>query len=306
MLLSLSSAKESGPTVAGVPTAATSFDLFRVAPTPTPTPLPDPPSRNDAAIDPILTARSVLVLDRVTGQTLYEKNEDLPLWPASTTKVMTALVALEEYSPDEVVTVDNPVLEGRIMNLRAGERIKVEALIQAILIHSANDAAYALADHHPGGREGFISRMNQKASELHLINTHFVDPAGFDYDKQYSTASDLAKLSLIAFKDPLISRTISIPSITISDADFVTFHRLDNVNELLGRMPGVVGGKTGWTENAKENLINITRRDNEEILTVVLGSDDRFGETQVLTDWIFANYTWPSTGALTDQSMQGQ
>ena len=146
----------------------------------------------------------------------------------------------------------------------------------------------------------------QKARALNLINTHFMDPVGFDNDKQYSTASDLAELATVAFQQPLIAHTISIPSITISDVDYITFHRLENVNELLGSVPGVAGGKTGWTENAKENLINITKRDGEEILTVLLGSDDRFGETQILTDWIFTNYTWPQAEALTVQSITDQ
>ncbi|KKS22967.1 MAG: hypothetical protein UU81_C0044G0003 [Microgenomates group bacterium GW2011_GWC1_41_8] len=298
MLISLSITQQIDTKVAGVTTKA--------SPTPVPVPLPEPPLKNEGVIDPILTARAALAIDRASGERLFEKNEDLPLWPASTTKIMTALVALEEYKPDEIVIVENPILEGRIMNLRPGERITVEALVQGMLIHSANDAAYALADHYPQGREGFVSRMNQKARALNLINTHFMDPVGFDNDKQYSTASDLAELATVAFQQPLIAHTISIPSITISDVDYITFHRLENVNELLGSVPGVAGGKTGWTENAKENLINITKRDGEEILTVLLGSDDRFGETQILTDWIFTNYTWPQAEALTVQSITDQ
>ncbi|MBI4136870.1 D-alanyl-D-alanine carboxypeptidase [Candidatus Roizmanbacteria bacterium] len=302
MLISVSSVQPINSKVAGISTKATELNLFNEIPTATPVPLPEPPLRNPDSLDPIFTARAVLVLDRASGEMLFAKNEDLPLWPASTTKVMTALVALEEYDLNEVVVVENPIAEGRVMNLRPGEKITVESLVYAILIHSANDAAYALADHHPEGREGFVSRMNQKARSLNLINTHFVDPAGFDNDKQYSTASDLAKLGMIAFEHPVIARSISIPSITISDVDYVTFHRLENVNTLLGSVPGVAGGKTGWTENAKENLINITKRNGYEILTIVLGSDDRFGETQILTEWIFANYTWPQTHVLTDQS----
>ena len=225
LLISLSATQQINTKVAGVTTKASS--------TPVPVPLPDPPLKNEGVIDPIFTARAALAVDRASGERLFEKNEDLPLWPASTTKIMTALVALEAYKPDEIVIVENPILEGRIMNLRPGERITVEALVQGMLIHSANDAAYALADHHPQGREGFVSRMNQKARALNLINTHFVDPVGFDNDKQYSTASDLAELATVAFQQPLIAHTISIPSITISDVDYITFHRLENVNELL-------------------------------------------------------------------------
>ena len=214
---------------------------------------------------------------------------------------MTALVSFHTYKLTDVVTVHSPVSEGRIMDLYEGEQITVENLLYGTLIHSANDAAFALADFHPGGRAGFVNSMNQKAKELNLINTHFSDPAGFDNEKQYSTASDLAVLTLTALANDTIAHIVSIPTITISDANFVTFHKLSNVNELLGTMPGVAGVKTGWTENAKENLITLTKREGNEIIIVVLGSDDRFGETILLTDWTFNNYSWPTGQSMTDQ-----
>jgi D-alanyl-D-alanine carboxypeptidase len=134
--------------------------------------------------------------------------------------------------------------------------------------------------------------MNQKANELGLENTHFYDPAGFDNDKQFTTASDLSKLALYAMKNRTIAHIVSIPLITVPDSEYIHFHQLRNVNKLLGTVPGVAGVKTGWTENAKENLINLTKRNDHEILTVVLGSDDRFSETKILTDWVFDNFTW--------------
>ena len=263
-------------------------------PTVTPIPNVSPPVMKGEVAEPVLSARSALVIDVASGEALFSKNSDLPLWPASTTKLMTALVVLDQYNLSDIITVENPVSQGRIMGLYAGEKISVNNLLFGMLIHSANDASYALADFYPEGRASFIAKMNQKAQELDLVNTHFSDPAGFDNDKQYSTATDLAELSLTALKNETIARIVSIPSITISDADYMMFHQLTNVNQLLGVVPGVAGVKTGYTENAKENLINLMKRDGHEILTVILGSDDRFGETQYLTEWAFANFSWES------------
>lgn len=268
-----------------------------------PTPGLYPQKRALADDPPFMSAKAVLAVDVDSSVVLFANNEHLPLWPASTTKVMTALVALEEYAQDEIVTVTNPVSDGSVMGLVEGERITVENLLYGMLIHSANDAAYALARHHRGGITKFVELMNQKAHTIRLDNTHFFDPAGFDNDKQYTTVSDLAKLTTFALQNKTIAHMVAIPAITVSDESFVYFHKLRNVNQLLGSMPGVAGVKTGYTENAKENLINLTKRDNHQVLTVILGSDDRFGETRNLTDWAFQNFEWMD---FTGQSTSGQ
>ena len=178
------------------------------------------------------------------------------------------------------------------MDLVEGEKITVENLLYGVLVHSANDAAYTLAENYPGGFSEFIKAMNQKAKELNLENTHFVNPAGFDDNKQYTTAKDLARLSIFALENPLIAKMVGTVAITVSDVDYRYFHALTNVNELLGKVSGVAGVKTGWTKNAKENLINLTKKNGHEVLTVVLGSEERFAETEILTNWIFKNYEW--------------
>lgn len=261
-------------------------------PTPTLT-VPAPYMKDNPSSPSAFTARSAIALDMDSKQVLFSKDEKLQLWPASTTKLMTAIIAVEQYSPDEVVNITSPVATGSRMGLVEGEKITVENLLYGLLIQSANDAAYALARHDPNGQGDFVGRMNQKAEELGLENTHFFDPAGFDNDKQYTTASDLSKLALHALEHKMIAKIVSIPLITVPDDDFIHFHQLRNVNQLLGTVPGVAGVKTGWTENAKENLVNLTKRNNHEVLTVILGSDDRFGETKALTDWVFDNYEWP-------------
>jgi D-alanyl-D-alanine carboxypeptidase len=260
---------------------------------PSPTPFIKPELVQYAAYPPPLSAQSALAMDEKTGWILYSKDATTPLWPASTTKIMTALVALEHYDLDEIVTIQNPIAEGSTMDLIQNERISVENLLYGLLIQSANDAAFALADHFQGGRDAFVSAMNDKALQLSLVNTHYTDPAGFDNTKQYSTAQDLASLTRAALSNSTIKKMVGIPEITVPDEDFTVFHKLKNVNQLLGKVPGVAGVKTGWTENAKENLVNLTKRNSQTVLTVVLGSNDRFNETQKLTDWVFANYTWP-------------
>ncbi len=264
-----------------------------IIPTLFPTPrMPAPLAKDFVATQAAYTARALIAVDVGSEAVLFAKDEKLQLWPASTTKVMTALVALDEYSLDDIVVIQNPIAEGSRMGLVHGERITVEYLLYGMLVQSANDAAYAIAQHHPGGRTAFIDLMNQKSQEIGLENTHFYDPAGFDNDKQFTTASDLSKLALYALKNKTVAKIVATPLITVSDVDYLHFHQLRNVNQLLGQVPGVAGVKTGWTENAKENLINLTRRNGQSVLTVVLGSEDRFGETQRLTNWVFNNYEW--------------
>lgn len=259
-----------------------------------PTPAPYPRKKEFAPDAPLLTARAALAVDVDSAVYLYAKNETMQLWPASTTKVMTAVVAMDVYDLDESVSVRTPLKEGSVMGLVDGEQITVENLLYGLLIQSANDAAYALAQHYPGGVEAFVDQMNKKAQDIGLENTHYSDPAGFDNEKQFTTVSDLARLSVYALQYRTLEKMVGIPSITVGDTSFQHFHPLRNVNQLLGSVPGVAGVKTGWTENAKENLINLTVRNGKRVLTVVLGSDDRFGETLTLTNWAYDSHEWSS------------
>lgn len=265
-------------------------DVISVEATSSPTPYPR--LKTGAQEPPYLTAQAAIALDSVSGAIFYAKNERMQFWPASTTKLMTALVALELYDPDDIITVRNPLTEGSIMGLLDGEQISVENLLYGLLIHSANDAAYALARQHEEGMSGFVEDMNDKAVEIGLENTHFFNPAGFDNEKQFTTVLDLSRLTRIAMQNRTVLHMVGIPAITVSDSTFTHFHELKNVNQLLGTVPGVAGVKTGWTENAKENLINLTKRDGQSVITIVLGSNDRFGETVQLTEWVFNNTVW--------------
>lgn len=240
---------------------------------------------------PVVSAQGAIAVDIDSGVVLYEKNPDAPLLPASTTKIMTALVALEEFDPGEVLEAQDPRVEGQKMGLAQGEKISFDGLLHGLLIYSANDAAMVLAQNYPGGVKAFVERMNAKALELNLVNTRFTNPVGLDGGSHRSTARDMIRLSAIAMADPYFAAIVGTKEkMVVSQSG--TPHFLVSTNKLLGEVEGVRGVKTGWTENARENLVTYVERDNKKIILAVLGSQDRFGETRELIDWIFQNYTW--------------
>jgi serine-type D-Ala-D-Ala carboxypeptidase (penicillin-binding protein 5/6) len=254
--------------------------------------LPPEPVLVSTSAYPALSAQAALAVDLESQATLYAKNSDLPLLPASTTKIVTSLVALDYYPLNMVLTVPRISVEGQKMKLLEGEEIKVEDLLYGLLVFSANDAAEVLAYNYPGGREVFIAAMNLKASELGLTKTVFTNPTGFDANDHKTTAKDLVKVAAIALKNPTFAKIVATREVTVSSVDGKIVHNLVNVNELLGVVEGVLGVKTGWTENARENLVTYIKRGERKVVLVVLGSQDRFGETKELINWIFRNYNW--------------
>jgi D-alanyl-D-alanine carboxypeptidase len=253
----------------------------------------DLPVLKDGATFPIISAQSAVAIDLVSGVSLYEKDPNKKLLPASTTKIMTALVALDTYDLDQILKVGKINVVGQKMGLVWGEEIKFIDLLKGLLIFSANDAAEVLALNHPAGRDVFIGLMNKKAQDLGLKDTHFENPTGLDGNGgQYSTTRDLVILSKQAIKNPFFKEIVAIKNETVKSVDGKYIHRLININKLLGEVDGVYGVKTGWTENARENLVSYLERDNRKIMIAVLGSSDRFGETKELIKWIFDNYSW--------------
>lgn len=254
---------------------------------------PPIPVLGEATSFPILSAQGVLAVDLSSGITLYEKNPDAKLLPASTTKIITALVSLDTYHLDQVLTVGKGVsVDGQKMGLYTGEQMKFENLLYGLLVYSANDAAETLAQNYPGGYDAFISAMNQKAIDLSMVNSHFDNPVGLDTDDQHSTAKDLIRASEVAMRNSEFAKIVGTKSAVVTDATGKISYKLQNVNELLGAVPGVAGVKTGWTENARENLVTYIERDGHKIMIAILGSQDRFGETKELINWIFGNYKW--------------
>jgi D-alanyl-D-alanine carboxypeptidase (penicillin-binding protein 5/6) len=241
---------------------------------------------------PDLTAQSALVIDYDSGSVLYQKNAQATHLPASTTKIMTALVTLDSYDLNQVLTVPELDYEGQDIKLQLGEQLTVENLLYALLVASANDAAETLAANYPGGRAAFIAAMNQKAQDLSLSNTHFVNPTGFDESGQYTTPFELIKLAKELLSQPLLAQIVATQKTEVYNLDRTIVHPVSNVNQLLGRVAGLKGVKTGWTTNAGECLTTYVERDGERIMTAVLGSGDRFGETKALIDWVYNNFVW--------------
>lgn len=250
------------------------------------------PSVKGISSPPFISANAAILMDVPSAVILFQKNPYMVVSPASTTKIMTALVSLEHYKLDDVLLVRKLETVGATMGLSIGDRVTFESVLYGLLVNSGNDAALVLADNYPGGFDAFINKMNEKASELALVRTHFVNPNGFTDQEHYTTALDLARLASMAMKNPVFAKIVSTKNIIVTDIFKKKYYRLDNVNKLLGVVPGLTGVKTGWTTEAGECLVASTERDDKKIISVVLGSKDRFSETKELIEWGFGNFTW--------------
>ncbi len=242
---------------------------------------------------PSFSATSVMATDLDTGFIFFVKDPNRRVPIASTTKIMTAIVAADHFQPNEILTVpSSSLVSGSTMGLSAGEKLTFRSLLYGMLLNSGNDAAYTIAENYPGGVKSFIEAMNSKAISMGLFNTHFDNPAGFDSPDHFSSASDLSKIAYIAAGNPLLSRAVATKEATVSSVDQVIIHPLKNLNKLLG-VTGILGIKTGTTPAAKENFVGLAEKNGHKILTIVLGSDDRFGETESLINWVNENFSWP-------------
>lgn len=242
---------------------------------------------------PEFSARAVLILDLTTDTVLYQKDASIPLPIASTTKIVTALVASEYFKPNSVLIVNQGAdITGARVGLFKGENLSFRSLLYGMLLNSGNDAAFTIAENYPGGVLGFVSAMNKMAAELNLKNSHFTNPAGFDDQNHYSSAQDLAIISQEALKNYQLARIFSTQETQVTSLDKKYSHQLSNLNKLLSEVTGVLGIKTGFTTLAKENLVTLVERENHRVLIVVLGSDDRFKETTKLIEWTYTNFRW--------------
>ncbi|MBI2330104.1 D-alanyl-D-alanine carboxypeptidase [Candidatus Daviesbacteria bacterium] len=243
---------------------------------------------------PTIGARAVLIKDLATGTILFEKDSNIPVPIASITKIMTALVASEYFKQNSVLTVGNSAtVAGSRVGLARGEDLTFRSLLYGMLLNSGNDAAFTVGENYPGGVLGFVSAMNKKALSLGLKNTHFDNPAGFDSVKHYSSAADLAEVTEEALKNPQLSKIFATKETNIVSLDKKYTHQLLNLNKLLSDVKGVLGVKTGTTEEAKQNLVTLVKRDEHRVLLVLLGSNNRFSETTKLIDWTYSNFEWP-------------
>ena len=269
--------------------------------------------KNEQNIAPVIEAEAAIAVDIKNGLILYEKNIHNPQHIASLTKLMTAIIILEENNLNEIATISKNAAstEGRRIWLTQGEKITVENLLYSVLIHSANDAAVALAEYNSKTIETFSEKMNDKAEDIGLLSTSFSNPTGLDEDElppesseevieettttdgNISTAYDMTLLARYAYGKSFVRRAATKKELEVASTNEVIKHKLQTTNELLDSYLNVLGLKTGTTDQAGECLISII--ENEEgnnILTVVLNSPARFQETKILADWIFRSYTW--------------
>jgi len=213
------------------------------------------------------------------------------MYPASTAKMITALVALDLYKTDSTIKIKSVLEDGQVMGLVRGEEITVENLLYGTLVHSGNDAAYALAQ--PIGLQAFVAKMNEKAKALQMNDSNFENPAGLHDYAQHTSAFDLALAGRAVLNNAYLSKIVSTKEIEISDTQYRIFHKLINVNKLLGDIPGVGGLKTGYTIESGENLVSLYRTPKgNEFIIVVLNSLDRFEDTKLIVAWIDQNITY--------------
>jgi len=254
------------------------------------------PTKNSQFIAPVIQAKATISIDYNSDTVLFEKNAHTKLPIASLTKLMTISIILEENDLSEVVTISENATntEGSTMHLIQGEQITVENLIFGTLINSANDGAIALAEHNAGSTKNFVLKMNQKALKMGLLNTKFDNPVGWDSPNNYSTAYDIAKLGKYAYQKQLIRTATQTQNIEVKSVSSNTIHKLTSTNKLLGNeFLEIKGLKTGTTEAAGQCFISIAEnKTNNDIITVILNSPDRFTETKNLIDWTFRAYTW--------------
>lgn len=234
---------------------------------------------------PILSARAASVIDKDSKRVIFAKNDDVRFSMASTAKIMTALVALEKYKLDSILTIKSDNIGGSMLGLLPGEQYSFENLLYAMMMSSANDAAVAIVDNYPGGKQAFISAMNNKAREYHLDDTSFFDPTGLDDDGNFTTSSDLARLGALAIENKKLSIIVNTHQKKIADVKRIREIELKNLNRLLG-YKGVNGIKTGTTEGAGEVLITSALIHDHTFIIVVMNSTDRFADTDQLLNLI--------------------
>lgn len=242
---------------------------------------------------PKTNSRRYIVYDRISKSMIIGKNEDIKSAMASTTKIMTTIVILEKADLNETVTVSAKAggTGGSRLGLKRGDKASVRDLLYGLMLRSGNDAAVALAEHVGGSVKGFAELMNEKAIELGLTNTHFVTPHGLDDANHYTTALELAKLTDYAMDNETFAKIVGTKSTTIYINN--QSRQINNTNELLGVLNGVVGVKTGFTNNAGRCLVTETKRNNMDIITIVLGADtkkDRTKDSVNLIEYTFSKY----------------
>lgn len=248
--------------------------------------------------EPVINARHAIILDRNSKKTIYGKNENEKCKMASTTKIMTAIIVIENSELDKIVEVSSKAAGtgGSRLGLSKNDKISVEHLLYGLMLCSGNDAAVALAESTAGNIENFALMMNKKAKELNLTDTNFVTPHGLDNESHFTSACDLAHLADYALKNKIFSKIVKTQTYAIYiNGKIKTLH---NTNELLGNYEGIYGIKTGFTNGANRCLVTSCKRGDLDFICVVLGCDtkkDRTRDSVKLLNYAFNNFTLINT-----------
>lgn len=239
------------------------------------------------AVDaPQVSASAWVLLEAESGRVLLSHNETQQRSIASTTKLMTALVALEHGTPAESVAVAaEHLVEGSSMYLRAGEELTLEALLYGLLLASGNDAAECIAAHCGGDTATFVAWMNEKAASLGMTNTHFANPSGLDAPGHYSCALDMARLTVAVLQNPTLARIMATKSASVGE------RTLANHNKLLAQRGDCIGGKTGYTGSAGRTLVSVCERDGMRLICVTLNDGNDWVDHGALYDYGFSACT---------------
>ena len=245
-----------------------------------------------------ITAESALLVDADSGKVIYEKNAGKRLAPASMTKLMTLVLAVEAIRADRVTTDETVVasenawrLGGSQIYLEPGEKMTYHDMLVAIAVGSANDSCVAVAEHLEGSHEAFVEKMNQKASELGMKNTHYVNSYGLPDPEHYTTARDMVTLGRFALKYPEIMELTSIKEYDLRGGEF----KLYNTNKLLWWYEGADGFKTGWTNEAKYCLVSTVKRNDLRLVATVMGCPEprgNFRDSMAIFNYGFARYAY--------------
>jgi len=271
--------------------AAPAFGIVRPTDTLGDVAVSDMPAESASAAPDLDAAAGVLMAS--DGRILWSRSPDEERAMASTTKIMTAIVALENASLDEPIVVSQraATIGEAAARLKAGETYPLRTLLEAMLVKSGNDASVAVAEHIGGSVEGFAAMMNDKAAQLGLEHTSFVNPHGLDAPGHYTSAADLATLARYAMANDEFRRMVALESVVIEAS--AGPQELENGNLLIGTLEGATGVKTGWTSRAGYSLVASAERGGIELFAVVLGTQDemeRFQQAGLLLEWGFVHY----------------
>ena len=242
---------------------------------------------------PTINSKKYAIYDRLSGRCIYGKDENKQTAMASTTKIMTSIIVVENCNLEDLVTVTSKAAGtgGSRLGLHTDDKITVNDLLYGLMLRSGNDAAVALAIHTSGSVEDFAKLMNQKVEELGLKDTHFVTPHGLDNPEHYTTAFELAKITDYALKNETIAKIVKTKSTTISINGNPM--QINNTNELLGTVEGVYGVKTGFTNNAGRCLVTGVKRGDMDLIIVVIGADtrkDRAKDSMKLIEYAYKRF----------------